>query len=428
VTDGEEKFIKRAARLFALIGSANRSESETARTKLEELLKKNQKTWNDLPKLLGLYEALIEQEQQKKGASAPDPAPYSSPNPDAPPVPNIFDLVFHLLKKFVFLKTEDEYTALTLWVLHTWVFNQFMITPRLAVLSPVRDCGKTLVLDLLKLLTRLSDKLEDPSAAGLYRLMDLKRGTVLVDEGDNLSALNQPGTLRTIFNAGHREDGSITRAGNPVRVYVVFCPLAIAAIGKLPSSVLSRSVVLQMQRAPRNVAATLERFDTKNLEQMQMFSEVRWYIQEWGQHCNLQLDPPMPKELYSRRADNWRVLVAIGDACDHGDEARTAAVALSRQHHDEDLVVELLADIRSVFAADRMLSKDLCTALHGLDDRAWIDWRGLGDNRPPRPITQAELADLLGRFGIKPRKLWPLGARADVVGGDISGRSSRPCG
>jgi hypothetical protein len=82
----------------------------------------------------------------------------------------------------------------------------------------------------------------------------------------------------------------------------------------------------------------------------------------------------MPKELHNRRADNWRVLFAVADACQRGELARSAALALSRQHHDEDIPVELLADIRSIFdtgGADRLASASLCDALAAIEDRPW---------------------------------------------------------
>jgi hypothetical protein len=38
----------------------------------------------------------------------------------------------------------------------------------------------------------------------------------------------------------------------------------------------------------------------------------------WARDVNLNLDPPMPAEQRGRRADNWRPLIAIADACGWG--------------------------------------------------------------------------------------------------------------
>ena len=44
--------------------------------------------------------------------------------------------------------------AIALWVLHTWLVNEFMMSPRLAVTSPTKGCGKTTVLRFLNKVAR----------------------------------------------------------------------------------------------------------------------------------------------------------------------------------------------------------------------------------------------------------------------------------
>src|SRR5262245_59910961 len=44
--------------------------------------------------------------------------------------------------------------TITLWVLHTWVVNSFNISPRAAITSPTKGCGKTTVLRLLNKVAR----------------------------------------------------------------------------------------------------------------------------------------------------------------------------------------------------------------------------------------------------------------------------------
>ena len=80
-------------------------------------------------------------------------------------------------------------------------------------------------------------------------------------------------------------------------------------------------------------------------------------------------------------------------------------------------MVELLADIRSVFdarAIDRIFSADLCDALHEMEDRPWNEWRGPQDNRLPHPLSPNDLSDLLCPFGIKSQSIWPRPRPADA--------------
>ena len=129
----------------------------------------------------------------------------------------------------------------------------------------------------------------------------------------------------------------------------------------------------------------------------------------------------MPAELRNREADNWRPLIAIADACgpEWGARAREAAIAFSRAHHDEDIVVTLLHHIRQIFnarAVDRIPSKMLVEDLCAMDDAECSEWRGLHGDQQPRKLTQAVLASLLRPFGIRPRTIWPAHRTTEAKG------------
>ena len=44
--------------------------------------------------------------------------------------------------------------AIALWVVHTHLFERFLISPRLALRSVTKQCGKTTTLDILARLVR----------------------------------------------------------------------------------------------------------------------------------------------------------------------------------------------------------------------------------------------------------------------------------
>jgi hypothetical protein len=262
--------------------------------------------------------------------------------------------------------------AIALWVLHTWVFDRFTITPRLALISPVRGCGKTVALSLIELLIPEGSRTDNTTAAAIYYALDRRcRAVLLVDEADGLD-LTRNNVLRSLFNSGHRRGGGINRfvGGRPQR-YRTFAPLAVAAIGMLPLPLLHRSVLINMQRS----GAQLRRLDEGSLE----FHLVRQGIQKWAARCTLAPDPEMPPGLRNRAADNWRVLLSIADDLGYGKDARSAAVTLNAGRPDEDPGVILLTDIRTVFQArgvDRIASSALIEALLGLEAGFWSEWRG----------------------------------------------------
>jgi hypothetical protein len=62
--------------------------------------------------------------------------------------------------------------VIALWILHTWVFEQFHHTPRLTIRSPAKRCGKSTLLDLLYSMSRRPLKADNISAAGMFRTVE----------------------------------------------------------------------------------------------------------------------------------------------------------------------------------------------------------------------------------------------------------------
>ena len=103
-----------------------------------------------------------------------------------------------------------------------------------------------------------------------------------------------------------------------------------------------------------------------------------------------------------------------------GAGKREAAIALSRGHHDEDMPITLLRDIRQVFEArgvDRLMSRTLVNDLIAMSDAEWSEWCGPRGDQRPHKLTTGSLAQLLRPFGIRPRTIWPLRRTAGTKSG-----------
>lgn len=397
---------RKIRKLFALVGSSNAKEAESARAKLTKLLDEHGCSWNDLPTIL----AAVDPATGTAGTASTHASSSTSATEATNDSVNVLDLVMRLIEEHVAVNPAECMVA-ALWLLHTYVFDQFAVTPRLAIVSPARGCGKSTLVELLELLSAEPFKVDDVSAAAIYHQLDHRpRTTLLIDEADNLGLLNNR-VLRAVFNSGHRRGGGIARfVSGWTRKFPTFAPLAVAAIGAtktLPLPLLHRSIIINMQRfAPsedRPGLSPLDQFDPA-------FAVARVEIGKWAATCQLARDPEMPSRLRNRAADNWRALLAIADALGHGETARAAAIELNSDRPDEDAVVTLLDNIRAVFLAcgvDRIFSAALVKALVALDDGDWSEWRGPNCDRPPHRLTQSELAVMLRRFGIKPKTIWP---------------------
>jgi hypothetical protein len=132
-----EKLRDKLKKLHALLGSSNANEREAARAKIDQLLAKNKKNWNDWTELLFTGNV--------QGWQDDEPTVDHSEADVARPAP--LDLIRHILQRHLYLD-EHQFVAVTLWIAHTFLYSRFAHTPRLALLSPVRGCGKTTVLSM----------------------------------------------------------------------------------------------------------------------------------------------------------------------------------------------------------------------------------------------------------------------------------------
>src|SRR6516164_530515 len=105
---------RRLRRLFALQGSDNQNERESARLRIDEILKKHRLSWTDLVELI---------------LNIPDDDPGQAAPTNAGNNIGPLDLVEGMLRRYVHMK-DHEYVAAALWVAHTYVYYRFAITPR----------------------------------------------------------------------------------------------------------------------------------------------------------------------------------------------------------------------------------------------------------------------------------------------------------
>jgi putative DNA primase/helicase len=297
--------------------------------------------------------------------------------------------------------------AVALWILHTHALNAAQITPRLAILSPEKRCGKTTMLKILSRLVRRPLPTTNVTAAALFRTIEKFQPTLLVDEADTF--LSEREELRGILNTGHDRLGAevIRCAGDDAepRRFATWAPVALAAIGKIHDTLSDRSVVIGMKRRTADESvAPLRRKHQAELAPLPRKC-ARWAADNGAQLTGLEVEGP--PELNDRAADNWEALLAIADVA--GGEwparARRAALALSVGPDEEDQSSRaqlLLADVRGLFErteGDRLTTKELLRELNGLEGRPWADYsRGKG-------LSAHQMAANLRRFGIQPRNL-----------------------
>ncbi|MFF8546189.1 DUF3631 domain-containing protein [Streptomyces albidoflavus] len=332
----------------------------------------------------------------------------------------LLDRVEKFHRRFNRFPTEAAYVAVALWDAHAHLVECFETTPRIAFLSPEPGSGKSRALEIVELLTPRPVSTVSASANALYRLVDSAAGlpTVLFDEVDTIFGpkAGADEALRGFLNAGYRRIGGgalrcVGEGSNQnAQVFDSYCAVAMAGLGSLPDTILTRAVIIRMRkRAPNeNVEPYRQRLHATQGH------NLRDQLAAWADTVRDQVAgawPDMPDGVTDRPADVWEPLLAVADAAggDWPTRARAACLELVHAAHDNDeasLGVRLLTDLRDrVFCgADRVPTAVILEALLAMEDAPWGD---LDD----KPITSRSLARLLAQYvtpgnkPIKPRSI-----------------------
>lgn len=331
--------------------------------------------------------------------------PYLNPEDG----PAVLDAVEDLLRRFVAFPSEAAAVAVTLWAAHTHAVHEFDSTPRLALLSPEPGSGKSRTLEVLELLCPHTQAVLSASTAAVFRMIEKERPTLLFDEVDTVFGArgkdDSAEDLRGLLNAGHRAGAQIPRCVGKnfdVKMFPVFAAVALAGLGDLPDTLMSRSVVVRMRR--RTPDEHVEPFRRREVDPEA--THLRDTLAGWAYRHAAEMGqayPTMPPGVTDRPADVWQALLAVADAAggDWPERARKACVDLVAvaESREVSLGVRLLGDLRTVFGGDdRIATDDLLARLHGLDESPWSDLRG-------KPIDSRFLARMLRVYEVGSTKV-----------------------
>ena len=357
-------------------------------------------------------QAARENDGKKKKAKAAKPAKNGDKvEIDCWPLAEILDAVHAFLGRFLIYPSKEAHDAHVLWIAHTHVMEAWESTPRIAFLSPEPASGKTRALEVAELLVPNPVEAINVSPAYLFRKVGSEDGppTVLFDEIDTIFGpkAKENEEIRGLLNAGHRKGavaGRCVLRGKIVETEEIsaYCAVALAGLGWLPDTILSRSIVVRMRRrAPHESVIPFRR---------RVYADeghkLRDRLTAWAAGAVDDMTmarPEMPAGIEDRNADVWEALLAIADAAggDWPERARVAAVALvaAAAEREPSLGIKLLADLRDIFgSAEQMTTVAILDRLHALPESPWDDLKG-------KSLNHRGLAFRLREYGVKSKNL-----------------------
>jgi hypothetical protein len=355
------------------------------------------------------------QRSYQTNASPPEPVE------EVPDGGQLVEGIEEFLKKYLVM--PGLYLTLALWVLATHVFRQFDAFPYIAVVSAVKRCGKTRVIEVLQTVVHQPWGSTVPSVAALYR--KLERGvTLLLDEIEFLKGKNQSEITQQIIavlNAGHRKSGVVSRCDGPhhdVKDFNVFSPKLFGCIGRLPDTLMDRSIVVQMKR--RTKAQPVKRFrEALATKEGKMFRDkAALFVKAHEADIQETYQASLEKDLEflsDRDADVWTPLFVMCQVAvpNRLEELKKRAKELSSikagADEEDSFPLTLLRDIREVWPKEKNLLDEkerpaekcetsvLIDKLKALEESPW------GDRE--KPLTPRGLARMLRPFEVEPRNI-----------------------
>jgi putative DNA primase/helicase len=353
-------------------------------------------------------------DEEPDALTLPTPEPW----PDAVDGAELLSRLADAFRRYVVME-EGASEAVALWTIHAHALDAFSISPRLAITSAEKRCGKTTLLDVIQPLVPRPLSTANATAPAIFRTVELLSPTLLIDEADTFLRRNDE--LRGVLNSGHRRaTASVLRLDGDdfePRQFRTWAATAIAMIGKLPDTLADRSIDIRLRR--RLPHETVIRFRADRVDDLKMLGRMaaRWTRDQF--EALRAADPKIPSGVHDRAADNWSPLLAIADEAGGGwpERARRSLQRLTLRADDDNGSIreQLLADIKALFdelergnmlqifpapeilERDRIRSSDLVKALAEMEDRPWPEW-----GVKQRPISKTALARLLKPFNISP--------------------------
>ena len=320
----------------------------------------------------------------------------------------LLDDVRKFLQRFVVYPSAHAHDAHVLWLAHTHLMSAWESTPRIAFLSPEPASGKTRSMEVSELLVPDPVAAVNVTPAYLFRKCGSEDGppTILFDEIDTVfgAKAKEHEELRALLNSGHRRGAKAGRCvvrGKIVETEEIssYGAVALAGLGWLPETVLSRSIIIRMRRRvhTERVEAFRRRVHAPQGENLRR-RLAGWAAGILGEAT--QARPEMPPGVEDRAADMWEPLLALADIAGgqwpkRAREAAAALVAVAREI-EPSLNLRLLADLRMVFGKhDALYTKTILAELHRLEDAPWGDIKG-------KPLSDNQLARRLRNYDVKP--------------------------
>ena len=182
------------------------------------------------------------------------------------------------------------------------------------------------------------------------------------------------------------------------RDYAAFCAVALAGLGELPSTIQTRSIVIQIRR--RDARSSGEHVEPYRARANEAEAHtLRDRLHAWLATATPRF-PTLPEGIVDRAADVWEPLISIADLAGGEWPQRTRVTAVTlvtlARRVRPSRGLQLLSDLKCVFgSATSLPTVTILQQLNSLEESPWGDLDG-------RPLDARRLARMLSAYEVSP--------------------------
>jgi putative DNA primase/helicase len=299
------------------------------------------------------------------------------------------------------------------WTAAAWLSDVWDRFPHLAITSPEKRCGKTHLLQLLELVTPNAVNTSSISPAAIYRLIESRKPTLLLDEAQSLKRGGETAdALNELLCAGidrHAKVYRCSREGdNEVQSFSAYSPKVIALIGNLNGVLADRCLPLSLKR---KTTERVEQYRTRTV--VPLGQALREKLEKWATDKAAEVtkvyERVEPFDIANDRlAELLMPLQAVMEVVDveRLEVLRNYAQLLDAKDREAERMspgVRILTACKEIFAQVKatengvkyLRNRELITKLIERSEEPWAKFsRG-------EPITAEALANLLRPYGVK---------------------------
>jgi hypothetical protein len=273
---------------------------------------------------------------------------------------------------------------------HTHLIECFDNTPRIAFLSPEPGSGKSRALEVTEPLVPRPVVTVNSTPAYVFRKISDETGlpTLLFDEVDAVFGQRPSDSsedLRGLLNSGYRRGAVAGRAvvrGKEVVTEELpsFCAVAMAGLNPLPDTIMTRTVVIRMQR--RKASETVLPYRRRVYRDIA--KNLYSALASWAVTAVTEVTdswPTLPEGIEDRDADVWEPLLSVAEAAGGSwvKRSREAATYLVNEAKSKPatLGIRLLSDIKKVMeGVQRISTHELVDRLCEMETAPWASIKG----------------------------------------------------